>query len=121
MGKLSLVGEYLNRTRHRIVHLMGKVKHLLPHFLAVRRDFQARIHQCSPRNVDVLAGVSVLSVRKLRQTDGETEQEGRLCWQLRKEKYAKIRQGGRRLGGPQTGSGAFEKRRNVLLLPGIEL
>jgi hypothetical protein len=30
---------------------MGKVKHLLPHFWTVRRDFQARIHLCSPGNV----------------------------------------------------------------------
>jgi len=35
--------------------------------------------------------------------------------------YLKIRGGGRRLGGPQSGSGAFDKRRNVLLLPGIDL
>jgi len=40
---------------------------------------------------------------------------------LRNEKYVKIRGGGRRMGGPQTGSGAFEKRRNILLVPGIEL
>jgi hypothetical protein len=51
----------------------------------------------------------------------KTEREGRICWQLRKKKYVKIRGGGRRLGGPQIGSGAFEKRRNLLLLPGIEL
>jgi hypothetical protein len=99
---------------------MGKVKHLLLHFLTVRRDFQPRIHQCSPGNVVVLARVSVNFGRQME----ETEQEGRVCWQLRKKKYVQIRGGGgggRGLGGPQTGSGAFEKGRNVFLLPGIEL
>ena len=86
MGKLSLVGEYLNRTRHRIFHLMGKVKHLLPHFLAVRRDFQARFHQCSPGNVEVLAGVSVRIVRKLRQTDGENGTRRRSMLAVEEEK-----------------------------------
>ena len=82
---------------------MGKVEHLLPHFLAVRRDFQARVHQCSPGNVEVLSGVPVSLGRQMEKT----EQEGRACWQLRKKKYVKIRGGGKRLGGPQTGSGAF--------------
>ena len=109
MGKLSLVGEYLTRTRHQIFHLMGKVKHLLPHFLTVCRDFQARIHQCSPEDVEVVAGVSVSLDR---QTDRRRK---------RKKKYVKIRGGGRRLGGPQTGSRAFKKRRNMLILPGIKL
>jgi hypothetical protein len=95
---------------------MGKVKHLLPHFLTVCRYLQARIHQCSAGNFEVLAGVSVsLDIQMEKR-----EQEGRVCWQLRKKKYVKIR-GGRTLGGPQTGSGAFEKTINMLLLPGIEL
>jgi hypothetical protein len=86
---------------------MGKVKHPLPHFLAVRRDFQARIHKCSPGNFELLAGASISLGRQMEKT----EQKRRVG----------IRGGGRRLGGPQTGSGAFEKRRNMLLLPGIEL
>jgi hypothetical protein len=50
--------------------------------------------------------VSVGSTLKLGQ---KTEQDGRGGWQLRKKKYVKIRGSGRRLGGPQSGSGAFEK------------
>ena len=61
-----------------------------------------------------------LSVSLDRQME-KTEREGGVCWQLRKKKDVKIRGGGRRLCGPQTGSGALEKRRNMLLLPGIEL
>ena len=40
----------------------------------------------------------------------KTEQEGRVDWQFRKKEYVKIRRGGRRLGGPQTVSVAFEEK-----------
>jgi hypothetical protein len=64
---------------------MGKVRHLLPHFLAVCRDCQLRIHQCSPGNLEVLAGVWVNVGRQMEKM----EQEGRVGWQFRKKQYVK--------------------------------
>ena len=51
-------------------------------------------------------GVSVSLGRQMEKT----EQEGRVDWQFRKKEYVKIRRGGRRLGGPQTVSVAFEEK-----------
>jgi hypothetical protein len=97
MGKLSLFGEYLNRTRHWIFHLMGKVKHLLPHFLASVAIFKRGFTGVRPETLrswpECPCEVSVSLDRQM---------EGRVGWQLRKKKYVNINGGDRRLGGPQT-------------------